>query len=256
MEYTYKAHINENTKEVQTIKEHSENTAALCRQFSIPVLKDVMYTIGMLHDVGKFQMDFQRKIDGENIRVEHSACGAIAAKEMYPDDAIGLLMEYCIAGHHSGIPDGGYKNDTCDLDCRTLCGRLKRQFGDFSIYKKEFSFPDLKRDEIMRFFMQDCGRNPDLLVDKFAFLTRYSFSCLVDADSIDTAEFCNGEKIRPLSADFRACLSKVNQKLNSYVCTTSLQRSRALLQKQVFEKVNENAEIYLMNMPTGSGKTL
>lgn len=254
MEYTYKAHINDKG-EVQTVKEHSENTADLCRQFAIPVLKDVMYIIGILHDVGKFQMDFQRRIDGGNNRVEHSTCGALAAKEMYPD-AIGLLMEYCIAGHHSGIPDGGYKNDTSDRHTHTLCGRLKRQFSDFSIYKTEFLFPDIKRDEVMRFLAQDCGQDPDLLVDKFAFLTRYSFSCLVDADSMDTAEFCNGDKIRPLTADFRACLLKVNNKLDSYVCTTSLQRSRALLQRQVFEKINEDAEIYLMNMPTGSGKTL
>ena len=252
MGYIYKAHINDKG-EVQSVKEHSENTADLCRQFAVPELKDVMYTIGMLHDIGKFQNAFQRKINGENIRVEHSTCGALTAKEMYPN-AIGLLMEYCIAGHHSGIPDGGYKNDT--FDQQTLCGRLKRQFDDFSVYKKEFLFPEIKIDEVIRFFMQDCDQNLDLFVDKFAFLTRYSFSCLVDADSTDTAEFCNGNKIRPLIADFKACLSRVNRKLDSYVCSTPLQKTRALLQQQVFENINEEAEIYLMNMPTGSGKTL
>ncbi len=35
-----------------------------------------------------------------------------------------------------------------------------------------------------------------------------------------------------------------------------MQRSRAFLQRQVFDKTGEDAEIYLMNMPTGSGKTL
>lgn len=253
MRTVYKAHINENTGAIQTVKEHSKNTADLCRQFAVPVLKDLTYNVGLLHDIGKFQEDFQRRIDGENIKVEHSACGALVAKKRYPD-AIGLMMEYCIAGHHSGIPDGGYKNDTPDMT--TLCGRLKRNFQDFSAYKEELKLLEINRNEILNFLMQDCGKNTEILVDKFAFLTRYVFSCLVDADSIDTARFCSGEKIRPLTADFYACLEKVNKKLVSFVCTTSLQKTRALLQQQVFDKTDVSGEIYLMNMPTGSGKTL
>ena len=253
MRFVYKAHINEITGAIQTVKEHSENTADLCRQFAVPVLKDFMYITGLLHDIGKFQEDFQCRMDGKNIKVEHSTCGALAAREFYPD-AIGLMMEYCIAGHHSGIPDGGYKNDSQDMP--TLCGRLKRSFQDFSAYKGEFKLPEINRKEILSFLMQDCGKNIDILVDKFAFLTRYAFSCLVDADSIDTARFCSGEKIRPLTADFQACLEKVNAKLGSFVCTTPLQKTRALLQQQVFGKTDVNGEIYLMNMPTGSGKTL
>lgn len=253
MEYVYKAHIKENTGEVQTVKEHSENVADLCRQYAIPELKDVMYIMGILHDIGKYQMNFQQRIDGKNIQVEHSTCGALAAQEMYPD-AIGLMIAYCIAGHHSGIPDGGYKNDTPDM--ATLYGRTKRSFEDFRIYKEELMMPSLKWEELREFFLRDCMRDQELFVDKFAFLTRYSFSCLTDADSIDTARFCSGEQMKPLSADFSACLGKVNETLNSFVCTTSLQKTRAFLQKQVFEKADQDAEIYLMNMPTGSGKTL
>lgn len=249
----YKAHVNEKTGKVQTVREHCENTAELCRQFSIPELKDFMYAIGLLHDIGKFQESFQRRISGENIRVEHSTCGAIAAREHYPD-AIGLMMEYCIAGHHSGIPDGGFKNDTPDLS--TLCGRLKRSFEDFSVYKEEFKLPEMNRKEIVAFLMQDCDRNEEMLVDKFAFLTRYAFSCLVDADTKDTVAFCKEERIKPLTADFEACLKRVNEKLNSFKCLTPLQKTRSVLQQQVFQKSNISGEIFLMNMPTGSGKTL
>lgn len=240
----YKAHINENTGKIQTVKEHSENTGDLCKQFAIPVLEEMAYTIGLLHDVGKYQKMFQRRIDGENIKVEHSVCGALAAKELYPD-VIGLMMEYCIVGHHSGIPDGGHKNDTPDLP--TLYGRLSRSFEDFSAYRDDLKIPEMNRKEILDFLRQDCGTNPEILIDKFAFLTRYIFSCLVDADSIDTARFCSEEKIRPLTADFKACLKKADTKLNSFVCETSLQRTRALLQQQVFRKVDVSGEIYLMN---------
>lgn len=249
----YKAHIDEKTGEIQSVKEHSENTAKKSSEFAIPVLKNLMYVIGMLHDVGKYQDDFQRRISKENIKVEHSGCGAIAAKEMYPN-AMGILMEYCILGHHSGIPDGGHKNDTADMP--TLNGRMQRQFQDFSQYKEELEFPEINLEEVICFLGSDCGKNVEMLIDKFAFLTRYCFSCLTDADSIDTASFCNGEEIRPMKADFEACLKKVDDRLVSFSCKTLLQRTRALLQQQVFEKIDRDAEIYLMNMPTGSGKTL
>ena len=108
----YVAHKNESTGLIQTVKEHSENTASLCREFAIPELKDFLYVIGLLHDVGKFQESFGKRINGANIKVEHSTCGALAAKEKYAiPDPMALMMEYCIAGHHSGIPDGGFPND-------------------------------------------------------------------------------------------------------------------------------------------------
>ena len=250
----YKAHINESTGEVQTVREHSENTARLCAKYAIPVLKDFMYALGMLHDAGKVQDSFQRKIEGANIKVEHSICGAKIAQQHYPG-AMGLMMEYCIAGHHCGIPDGGFVNDTPDM--ATLSARLKRDTEDYSAYQKELTLIQPNQQKFFQFLMQDCNKDIERLVDKFAFLSRYAFSCLTDADSLDTAAFCSGGNLaEPLKADFAACLNKVNTKLSSFVCQTSLQKSRARLQKQVFEKVDQDAEIYLMNMPTGSGKTL
>ena len=80
---TYIAHRNEKTKEIQTIKEHSENTARLCCEFSISSLKDVMYIIGIFHDIGKYQFSFQKRINDSNIRVEHSTCGALAAQKLF-----------------------------------------------------------------------------------------------------------------------------------------------------------------------------
>lgn len=95
------------------------------------------------------------------------------------------------------------------------------------------------------------------VLDKIAFLTRYLFSCLVDADSEDTANFCRvGERPRELKGDFGVALDNVNQRLESFQVETELQKARALLQSQAFENAKTTAEIYLLNMPTGSGKTL
>lgn len=248
----YIAHVNE-LNEIQTVKEHSENTAKLCRDYAIPQLKDLMYIIGILHDVGKYQNSFQKRIEGKNIRVEHSICGALAVQELYAKP-FKYLIQYCVAGHHSGIPDGGFINDSPELS--TLHGRLRRETEDFSVYKQELLLPKMDQQKLLQFLLQDCENNISKLIDKFAFLTRYCFSCLVDADSMDTASFCGEKNDRILIANFPACLKKINAKFATFVCETRLQKSRAVLQQQVFEKVDRDAEIYLLNMPTGSGKTL
>lgn len=253
MKRVYKAHINDKTKEIQTVKCHSENTAELSAKYAVSELKDIMYAIGLLHDLGKFQESFQKRIDGANLKIEHSICGALTVKERY-SNPLGLLMEYCIAGHHSGIPNGGYPNDTSDMP--TLSGRLQRKTEDFMAYQKELVLPQLDSQNFLQYLVRDCGESIDLVVDKFAFLTRYCFSCLTDADSIDTAGFCGENVARQMRADFSSCLKKVDEKLSSFVCKTSLQKARAELQQQVFSKIRQDAELYLMNMPTGSGKTL
>lgn len=249
----YKAHINDLTKEIQTVKQHSENAASLCQKFSIPELKTILYIIGLLHDLGKYQPSFVRKMDGAPIHVEHSICGALAVKGRYCQP-LALLMQYCIAGHHSGLPNGGNANDTPDMP--TLSGRLQRETEDYSAYKTELEIPEIDENAFMKFLVSDCANDMGRLIEKFAFLSRYCFSCLTDADSLDTAIFCGGPANRSLKANFERCLERVNQRLASFECKTTLQRTRALLQKQVFDKTNIESEIYLMNMPTGSGKTL
>mgnify|MGYP001864032478 CR=1 FL=1 len=250
----YIAHINEFTGEVQTVKEHSENTADLCRKYAVPEWKEFMYVTGLLHDLGKYQPSFTKRIEGADIRVEHSACGALAAGENY-GRPMNLMMEYCIAGHHSGIPDGGFPTD--DASMSTLQGRMKRQFEDYSAYKEELNLPEVNWKQWLQFLFADCGDSMELFIDKFAFLTRYAFSCLVDADSTDTADFCrNEEKPRSLSQDFKAGLKRVDDMLKGFSCRTELQKARAVLQNQAFQNMGKQAEIYLLNMPTGSGKTL
>lgn len=249
------AHINETTQKQQTIKEHSEATAKLASGFSIEPLRAFVYNMGLLHDIGKYQQSFQEKIvNGKNIRVEHAACGAID----YPKKSgtvFDLMAQFCIAGHHTGLPDGGnMANDNYDA---TLCGRLSNpeRFEDYSDYRNELKLLKTDGKEILCLF-EDVRNDREAFLERYAFLTRYCFSCLTDADSIDTANFCTGREERLLSSDFSACLKKLNDRLDSFVCETKLQRARAGLQAQVFEKAAEDAHIYLMDMPTGSGKTL
>ena len=63
---------------------------------------------GLLHDLGKYNPHFQRRLDGDAIRVEHSIAGAaliLALAKNPRDKAMAELIAHAIAGHHAGLPD-------------------------------------------------------------------------------------------------------------------------------------------------------
>lgn len=246
------AHTKEHSDEVQTIAAHSLATAESAAAFAIEPLKPLLYQMGLLHDVGKYQLSFQRKLLRNNsLRVEHAACGAIEARRLWRGVS-SLIAQYCIMGHHTGIPDGGNRAN----EPTTLHGRLAHpeRLEDYADYAAELPVGGVD-DEPLRGLLSGAATREEML-ERFAFLTRYCFSCLTDADSLDTARFCTGREDTELKSDFRACLDKLDRRLASFTCVTQLQRARAVLQRQVFERAEDDAEIYLMNMPTGSGKTL
>lgn len=252
----YVAHISD-LGGIQTVEEHCKNVAQLARDFSVEVMKDISYNTGLAHDVGKYSQSFQDRILKNKGKFEHSICGAIEVEKLIKTQQqkiIGMMMEYCIAGHHSGLPDYGSNADLTEEP--TLLGRLKREKyykddWDFRRYKDEILFEIPSSDE----FLKILGSNKDV-IESFKFWTRYLFSCLTDADFLDTESFCNPEIDRTMQRDFDKALEKVNSKLSSFKCETELQKSRADLQKQAFENINQNADIHFLNMPTGSGKTL
>ncbi len=55
-------------------------------------------------------------------------------------NAIGLIMSYCISGHHSGLLDGGSKYDDNE-SAATLWGRLNKEVEDYSSYTKRYIVP-------------------------------------------------------------------------------------------------------------------
>jgi CRISPR-associated endonuclease/helicase Cas3 len=247
------AHRRTDTGETQSIRAHSEQTAALAADFAIDELKEIARACGLLHDVGKYQPSFQRRIRGEQIHAPHALCGAIAAKAHYPNGPARRMMEYVVAGHHAGLPDYGGKADASTLP--TLCGTLQRATEPFEAYREELTLPPLDAEAFDAWLRRDC-RTPEDAAPKYAFVTRYVFSCLTDADSLDTEAFDQGVGREPLTADFQACLDRVNAKLNSFTCVTPLQKARARLQEQAFAQSDREADVYMLNMPTGSGKTL
>lgn len=91
---------------VQSVKAHLEGTAERAGDFAEKFGKrEWGYCCGMLHDIGKYAKEFQKKIqENTDDRVDHATAGAQVCKEQgryYP------ILSYCIAGHHAGLPDYG-----------------------------------------------------------------------------------------------------------------------------------------------------
>lgn len=249
------AHINELTQETQSVAEHCVATANMASGFSIDTLKDFIYNIGLLHDIGKYQESFQNRIWGrQQRRAEHAVCGALDFPKIVKSP-FSLMAQFCIAGHHTGLPDGGTRSD--ETEDATLYGKMSHpeRLEDYSDYQNELIPRSVNNGVIMGLF-EDVKNDKDQLFERYAFLTRYCFSCLTDADSLDTAHFCTGREDTELTSDFRECLRKLNSRLERFICETDLQKARSRVQSQVFRKTEIESDIYLMNMPTGSGKTL
>lgn len=234
----------------QLLLDHLNGTSKLCRENANEFWADIAEFVGQIHDIGKYTSGFQKRINGaENIRVEHAICGAKEVAKAPPKSYVPMI-EYCVAGHHSGLPDGGTKVDS--EEDSTLHGRMKRKTGDYSAYENEVKL-EYPKDNLRELFDVSNQRE---IIERYSFFTRYLFSCLTDADFIDTERFVTPNTDRGIDGDFQKAYEKVCEKLNSFKIETKLQESRSIIQEQVYKSVESNANVYTLNMPTGSGKTL
>lgn len=238
------AHISEDGTRTQTISEHLTATAKLagCFAASFGAQREAEYT-GLLHDIGKYSDAFQHRLLGGN-KVDHSTAGAKEAMR-----ARNTPAALAIAGHHSGIPDLGSRTDTADNT--TLLGRIQRNVPDFSgwtqdIHPTAAALPD--------WLMQ--SRDP---LD-MAFFTRMLYSCLVDADYLDTEAFMNGSPApRGGGAPLEVLLEKVRAQAATYQSAPSVsavaRQRNAVLQACIEHGQNGPQGLYTLTVPTGGGKT-
>lgn len=243
------AHVDNKGKK-QTLEAHLEGTAQLAASFAVGELKSAAFYLGRIHDIGKCRPDFQRRLNNEKIRCEHACCGAIEI--MKNGGLASYLLAYCAAGHHSGLQNGGAKNDSPDDG--TLHAALNKDASDYLPEGERFrcSMPDMKPLINM---ISDGTRDIPECIERSAFFTRYLFSCLTDADFIDTERFCSPDTDRSVKGDFAKALEKVDGELAKFKCDTAVRTARKSLQEQAFSACQYGG-IHIMNMPTGSGKTL
>lgn len=197
---------------------------------------------GLWHDLGKFSVEFQKRLYGDAGRVDHSTAGAKMAASKTP---YGPLLAYMIAGHHAGLPDGNslfherFKNALPEWEsnaCRFLSWEMEK-----------LPLPPIAR----KMEMLD-----------IAFTTRMLFSCLVDADFLATEAFMKPEeeKRRPKWTDDILC--RMERALDAYYTNhfhtprTQVEAIRCEVRKACLEKASLPPGFFSLTVPTGGGKTL
>lgn len=233
-------HLSSDGQRTQTVQEHLEGTAKLAADFARPFGEESQaYLAGLLHDIGKYSDDFQRRLTG-GPKVDHSTAGAKVAFSLHQTE-----VAFAVAGHHGGLPDGGGKSDP--PDAATLFGRRKKEVPPCEDWRREITLPEAHR--------------PAFLKDNFsaAFYIRMLYSCLVDADYLDTETFMNGT---PPDRGGGEPLEVLLQRLRDFVApwwdpTSELNRKRCEILRRCFEQgKTASPGLFTLTVPTGGGKTV
>ena len=244
----YIAHID--GERIQTIKEHLEGTAKLSGEFAEKFGKqDWGYCCGMLHDIGKYSIDFQKRILGENnYRVDHSTAGA---RVCLVKGGKYSFLEYCLAGHHAGLPNNGNNYD--ESTDSTMSGRRQKKLSDYQAYQTEIEVPAINSMPI------DLKRtvNPDFSLSVFM---RMIYSCLVDADFLDTEAFMKeGKQGRNSGENIEILFKKLENYISGWLKNQDIDTvngRRTEILKNCLEMGKTEKGLFRLTVPTGGGKTV
>lgn len=206
---------------------------------------------GMLHDIGKYSAAAQkRQRDPEHIaKVDHATAGAQEAKRLGD-----LAAAFAIAGHHGGLPDPGTR---VSADASTLYARLNKPLTgelDPSNWRSE---QETTTGDVFPAWFQQVPRSRMGFVN--AMYTRMLYSCLVDADYLDTEAFMTCKEVE---RDRGEALPALLEKLRSYVEPwlavegAGLNRVRSDLLRACLQGGEREQGLYTMTIPTGGGKTV
>lgn len=229
--------------EGQSIEAHLKGTGELAETFAAEFGAAANGKLcGLAHDIGKYSDEFQLRLRGGK-KVDHATAGAI---ECFKIKA--AFEAVCVIGHHSGLPNVGHK-DADTTESQTFFGRkLRAEQGGIPDYRKNWNgHIALPQD-----YFRPSGRG-----FATAFYIRMLYSCLVDADYIDTETFMNGDAGRgnyePLSAlcdKLTAYISKWNNP------TREIDILRQKILNSCIEKASAPRGILSLTVPTGGGKTV
>lgn len=237
----YLAHISEDGRE-QTVHSHLQGTARRCRGFASDfAMGDLGELTGLLHDIGKYSDAFQRRLQG-GPKVDHSTAGAYECfRQNQP------LAAMAVAGHHGGLPDLGTRDDRADQS--TFLGRMNRakegKLEDYDVWRNEVTAPLLP---------PQLSRDP--LSDMF--FTRMLYSCLVDADFLDTEQFVLGETDRGGGSDMDALERSLQEHIeNWFPPKGELNQQRCAILRECLAQANtQKPGLFTLTVPTGGGKTV
>ena len=235
---------------VQPLLEHLQNVSKMAGEFASVFGEGEMgKLVGLYHDIGKYSKEFQDYIRaGGGQKVDHSSAGMqelwkLKRRELF-------AAEFCIAGHHGGLPDCGTDVDASNIG--TLWGRRKKSLCDYSAYREEWNAPRLENLSSLPKIAQ---------TSKFAFMfyTRMLYSCLVDADFLDTERFMQGETGRGKFASVDALKNTLDSYIEQHFLhpASEINRKRTAILRECIEAGDTREDsVQSLTVPTGGGKTI
>ena len=232
----------------QPLKEHLANVANLSGEFAKAFgAEEHARRNGLLHDKGKYGERAQkRQRDPEHTqKVPHAYAGAQAA--IGEKDMIGA---FAIAGHHGGLMDR----------IQLMNGKLRQSPEDCSAFDKENQFQHgLLQPSWLQFAIDRRMTEAQKTVQMAAcsMYTRMLFSCLVDADYLDTEAFLQGGTVhRGCGEPMEALLAKMQNKTASWFPPKGEINEKRCEILTTCAKAGDGPQgLYTLTVPTGGGKT-
>lgn len=243
---------------VSHLKAVAKEAACFAKPFG---LEAEAYIAGLLHDLGKYAERFQARLRDPRVRhINHWSAGAAAASARCKADCAAFAVE----GHHAGLPalQGNI----------SLQDSVKRMLNTDPNRRKEHTNCRESVDELLEFMRADGVELPLLasnpLKRSHAFedslRTRMLFSCLVDADFLDTERHFSPDKAaRRISVPLAEAeaLDTVLEHLRTLETSGNdgnkeVNAKRQALLRDCLGKAACKPGLFTLTAPTGSGKTL
>lgn len=296
MKFTFIAHVRQTDKCPQSVQTHLVETSELAKIFARKLnLESVGELLGLMHDFGKYSRKFQKYIHDETSlfnpdlddeestpngsKVDHSTAGAQwvyrelrkFGTELGIGELFGQMLGLCIASHHGeGLIDcldgeGNPKwierfNKTDELTHLAECERN----ADEAVQQKakELAGENLIRSLLnaVKPILSDQATNNKIKEFYLGCLTRFLFSCLIDADRINSSDFeLEAQKeIRRLTEkpDWQSAIDKLETYLASFENRYPIDEIRGRISDDCLKRAVDSQGIYTLTVPTGGGKTL
>ncbi len=254
----YLAHSANQSGEGHGLAEHLAEVAKLASEFAsaFGAGKEAS-CLGLLHDLGKYGDKFQARLQGKEKGIDHWTAGALQAFSMLQSNGLGVVL--AILGHHLGLPAA---DQTCvsGLLSGSAAGHWKPSqdaaAGGLETlverWQEELGGQEVVLEKSMYSHHGSCAAG---LLD-----LRMLFSCLVDADYLDTEAHFQGPRPEapPLNPEQAlALLQKHLEKLSSQSGSAcEVQALRDDLRQACLKAADCAPGLFTLTAPTGAGKTL
>jgi len=291
LRHEFIAHVRSLDWKVQTLEDHLRQTSDLCGHFSSTIgLPLCGKLLGLIHDLGKYSAAFQRYIrditglNGNEAKakaqkqekIDHATSGAQFIWDAYSSKRIpgslAQILSVVLMSHHSRT---GMK-DFVNLDGQSpFLRRLSTQ--DDKTHKTE-SVANAPKKIISE--IENLLNSPGLVEEfkivitginshttehitrqnTFSLLSRFLFSCLLDADRINTINFENPQAAKYRTAnqtsDWNKLLQKFETEIASFKPDSEINKLRDDIAKECRGAARRAERLYTLQVPTGGGKTL